>query len=120
MDLVLKGRRNRLSDQARARVVRKLARISRRAGPIDRIEVEVISEPKRRSGAAERVEVACRIPRRTFRAAGEGSDVEAALDVVIERLERQLSEYRKKRRARLIEGASRAKANANGSLGSRT
>jgi ribosome-associated translation inhibitor RaiA len=39
--------------------------------------------------------------------------VEAALDVVVEKLERQIRDHREKRRARLIAGASRVKSANN-------
>ncbi|MFN3309463.1 MAG: HPF/RaiA family ribosome-associated protein [Anaerolineales bacterium] len=60
-----------------------------------------------------RVEAAFDTPRRTFRAHADAPDVEAALDAVVEKLERQLRDHREKRRAKLIAGASRVKSANN-------
>ncbi len=112
MDLVLKARRARISPHDRERIERKLVRLSRFQPRIQRVEVEVIAEASRRVNGGQRVEVSCRAPRRTFRATGTGSDLDAAVDQVVERLERQLTADHGRRRARLIGGANRVKSGA--------
>ena len=57
-----------------------------------------------------RVEVVAATPRKTFRAHADDRSVESALDVVAERLERQIRDHHERRRARLIAGASRVKS----------
>jgi ribosomal subunit interface protein len=101
MDLVLKGRGTRISDQVRRSAEHKLSKIERLAPRLVRIEVEITEEHNPRIGASHRVAVACDTPRKTFRAEGAGRDVDSALDQVVERLERQISEHRRKRRSRL-------------------
>jgi ribosomal subunit interface protein len=110
MDLVVKGRGGRVSSQTKQQVERKVARLLRREPRIQRIEVELIQEPNRRVNGGHRVEVACWLTRRTFRASSTGSDVDAALEGVIERLERQLADEHGRRRTRRVLGANRLKS----------
>jgi ribosomal subunit interface protein len=110
MDFVVRGRGSRVSSQSRERVERKLARLARLNSGIQRIEVELIEEPNRRVNGGHRVEVACWTARRTFRASSTGSDIDAALDRVTERLERQLTDEHDRRRTRRVGGANRLKS----------
>jgi len=56
-------------------------------------------------------------PRRTFRSEAPGPTIEAALDLALERLERQISTYRSKREARLTRPASHTiPAGTNGGI----
>jgi ribosomal subunit interface protein len=98
MDLVLKGRGVRITDKVRHAAEHKLAKLARRPRPlVTRIEVEIIGERNPRIGESHRVEVACDTAKHTFRAEGAGPDIDSALDRVVERLERQISDYRNKR-----------------------
>lgn len=110
MDLVVKGRGGRVSSQTKQQVERKVARLLRHEPRIQRIEVELIQEPNRRVNGGHRVEVACWLTRRTFRASSTGSDVDAALEGVIERLERQLTDEHGRRRTRRVLGVNRLKS----------
>jgi ribosomal subunit interface protein len=100
MDLVLKGRGVRITDQVRRITEHKLAKIERLEPRVTRVEVELIEELDRRSGASHRVEVAADTSRKVFRAEGAGQDVESALDQMIGHLERQISHHRGKLRDR--------------------
>jgi ribosomal subunit interface protein len=75
-----------------------------------RVELEVITERNPRLGGIKRVEAALEIPRKTFRAHAESSDVDSAIDQVAEKLERQLRDHNSKRRTKLMTGASRLKS----------
>ena len=100
MDLVLKGRGIRITDQMRARIEHKLARVGRLDPRVRRLEVELIGEKNPRIDGSHRVEVAADTARRVFRAQGAGHDVDSALDRVIDRLERQITSYRGRLRDR--------------------
>jgi ribosomal subunit interface protein len=100
MEVVVRGRGARVDGQTRARLETKLGRLSRLDGRIDRIEVEVTVETRGRIGGGHRVEASCRSGRRIFRASAAGPDVEAALDLLVGRLERQISDNHRKRRNR--------------------
>jgi ribosomal subunit interface protein len=109
MDLVLKGRGVRVTDHVRRSVEHRLGKLEKLHRRPARVEVEVIEASPRIDGG-HRVEVAYSAGRKTFRAGGSGRDVDAALDQVAERLERQMATYRGKLRNRLIRGGNRLKS----------
>ncbi len=100
MELLLKGRGVRLTEQLRRSAERKLSRLARMEPRAVRLEVEVIAERNPRLDGARRVEGALHLPRRTFRAEAEAKDVDGALDVLAERLERQVRDHHDRRRRR--------------------
>jgi ribosomal subunit interface protein len=100
VDLILKGRGVRITDQIRKTAEHKTAKIARLEPRVTRVVVEVTREHNPRIIGSHRVEVACDTARHVFRAAGSGQDVDTALDQVIERLERQISRHRGKLRDR--------------------
>jgi ribosomal subunit interface protein len=110
MELVVKGRGDRVTGRTRGVLQRKIERLARFDGHLDRVEVEVIRETRGRIGGGHRVEAWARSGRRTFRASANGQDVEAAVDRVVDRLERQITEARKRRRSRLLSWASRVQS----------
>ena len=110
MDLVVKGRGDRVSGQTRARLQRKLARLERLDSRLDRVEVEVTWEAHRRVEGGHRVDASCRTPRRTYRASATGGDIDAAVDRLVQRLERQIISDHERRRSRMLDGANRVKS----------
>lgn len=110
MELVVKGRGDRITGQTRGLVERKMERLKRFDGRLDRVEVEVIRETRGRIGGGHRVAASARAGRRTYRASANGQDVEAAVDRVVDRLERQITEDRRRRRSRLLTWAYRVKS----------
>jgi ribosomal subunit interface protein len=110
MDLVVKGRGDRVSGQTRDRLRRKLSRLERLESRLDRVEVEVTWEAHRRVQGGHRVDAACRTPRRTYRASATGKDVDGAIDRLVERLERQIVSDHGRRRSRMLDGANRVKS----------
>jgi ribosomal subunit interface protein len=110
MDLVLTGRGTRVNEHLRQVTRHKLARLDRIEPRLLRLEVEVVSEKNPRQGGAHRVEAVASTPRKTYRAHADARDVAAALDLVVERLERQIRDHHEKRRARLLAGAGRVKS----------
>jgi ribosomal subunit interface protein len=120
VDLVLKGRGVRITDQIRRTTQHKLAKIARLDRRVQRLEVEVIQErnPRVGSSGSHRVEIACATRRRTLRVAGAGGDVDSALDQAVDRLQRQISSYRGKLRDRLIGRANRLKSSRTSPQGS--
>ena len=107
MDLVLKARGMRITDQIRRTAERKLSKVERLEPRVVRLEVELIEERNPRIEGSHRVEVACETARETFRAEGSGPDVETALDEVIQHLERRISGHRGKVRRRWIRRGNR-------------
>jgi ribosomal subunit interface protein len=112
MDLHLIGRGTRITDDVRAACDRKLARLERLEPKLIRLDVEVIVEHNPRQGGTHRVEVVAVTPRKTYRAHGDAIGVEPALDVVIQRIERQIRDHHEKKRTRVLAGARRAVTSA--------
>jgi ribosomal subunit interface protein len=105
MDLILKGRGLRLTEPMRRTAEQKLAKLERLEPRVQRLEVEIVKEPTPRIDGGHRVRVAADTARHVFRAEGTGTDVDSALDQVIERLERQVISHRGKLRDRRQSGA---------------
>ena len=97
MDVVVRGRGGRVSAQTKERMEEKLGRLSRLDGRIERIDVEVTFETRGRIGGGHRIEASCRSGRRVYRAHADGDEVSVALDRLVERLERQISDNHRKR-----------------------
>ena len=110
MDLVLNGRGTPITDKIRHAADHKLAGLARVEPRATRIAIQITAEKNPRLGGTKHVEATLEIPRKTFRAKGEASDVESALDQVAERLERQVRDYHDKKRTRLVSGANRLKS----------
>ena len=107
MDVVLKARGARITDQVRASAVHKLARLERLEPRVTRIELEVIAEPNPRQGGTKRVEASLETGRKTFRARAQARDVLAAFDLIAEKLERQVRDHHTKRRTRVVASPKR-------------
>jgi ribosomal subunit interface protein len=110
MEIVLKARGARVAQRLRQVTEHKLARIERLEPALSRLEVVVSVEKNPRQGGLHRVEAAAATPRKTYRAHADATDVDSALDVVAERLERQILDHRNRRRARRNAGAGRVKS----------
>ena len=104
MDLILKGRGVRITDQIRKVAEHKLSKIERIDPRVRRVEVEIIGEHNPRIDGSHRVEVTCDSARHVFRAHGAGRDVNTALDQVVDRLERQMASRRGRLRNRRAAG----------------
>ncbi len=107
MDLLLKGRGHRVTDQDRRAADKKLARLARANPRAVRCEIEIIAEATSRAATKMRLEATLSVPRKTFRASGEGRDVDAALTQLAERLERQLRDHAGKRKTRTTRSVDR-------------
>jgi putative sigma-54 modulation protein len=110
MDLHLNGRGVRITELLRQAAEQKLRRLERLEPNLTRVELEVISEKNPRQGGVRRVEVVADTPRKVYRARANAAEVETAIDLVAEKLERQMRDHNEKRRTRLLTGASRVKS----------
>jgi ribosomal subunit interface protein len=102
MDLRLQTRGGRIGDRLRQVAAHKLSGLERMEPALVRVEIEVISQKN-----SQRVEAVAATARKTYRAHADAREVESALDVVVDKLERQVRDHHQKRRARLIAGAGR-------------
>jgi ribosomal subunit interface protein len=110
MEFVLIGRGERVAQRLRQATEHKLARLERIEPRLTRLEVVVTAEKNPRRGGIHRVEAVAAAPRKSYRAHAEAKDVESALDVVAERLERQIRDHHDRRLARRNAGAGRVKS----------
>jgi len=110
MDLVLKGRGLRITDQIREITHHKLDKLSRLEPRALRVEVEIVSEDFPTVDGTKTVDAALQVPRHTFRAHAQGPRVEDALDLIAARLERQVRDRHGRIRTRLLAGAARFKS----------
>lgn len=115
MDLVVRGRGTRVDERTKEWLEHKLAKLTRLDHRIDRIEVEVTRESSERIGGGHRLEASARSGRTTYRAHAIGDGVEAALDSLIKRMERQISDNHSKRLNRDTGVPSKVQSARNGS-----
>jgi ribosomal subunit interface protein len=109
LELVLKGRDGRIPQAVKEMAEHKLAKLERIDPRVVRVEVELREEHNPRVDGHHKVKVVAKTARRSFRASGAGPDTSAAIDQVVDRLDRQLTRYRSRFRARLLAGAGRLK-----------
>jgi putative sigma-54 modulation protein len=105
MDMTFTGRGLHVTDQIRGLAEQKLAPLARIEPRATTLDLEVINENHPRPGGLKRVEASLRIPRKTFRAHAEADDVPAAIDLVRDKLERQLRDHHGKKRPPHRKGA---------------
>lgn len=110
MELVLTARGTRITERLRRATELKLAHLEHIEPRLARLEIEVTSEKNPRQGGMHRIQALAATSRERYRAHADAREVERALDVVTERLERQIRDRHDKRRARLIAGATRVKS----------
>ena len=101
MDVAVRARRGHIDADTKQRFEEKFAKLSRYDGRIDRVEVEVTFEARGRIGGGHRIKASCHSGRQTYRAHAEGDEVGVALDRLIQRLERQISDAHGKKRHRV-------------------
>jgi len=101
MDLVVRSREITIPDQFRKNAEAKLAKIARLAPRAGKLEIEVTPARSARPGGLKRLDGTLESPGKVFRARGDGPDLDAALEQLFSRLERQLRDHRNKRRDRL-------------------
>jgi ribosomal subunit interface protein len=110
MELTVRGRGVRITEQVRSKAASKLAKLGRIDPRADRVEVEIISESTPRRNGTKRIEGTLSTPRHVVRATASASDIDAALDLLSARLERRVRDYRAKRKKRLLPAANRLKS----------
>jgi ribosomal subunit interface protein len=105
MDLTFTGRGLPVTDEVREIAGHKLAHLERMEPRTTRVDLELIAEHYPTLDGVKRVEAALHIPRKTFRAHAEATDVPTAIDRVAGKLERQLRDHHGKRRSSVHRGA---------------
>jgi ribosomal subunit interface protein len=111
MDLTFTGRGLRITDELREVAHHKLDRLERLEPRVVRIDLEISSEHHPTLDGLRRVHASMQVPRKTFRATVEADGVDAGLDGIAEKLERQLRDHHERRRARFLRPRRSLKTN---------
>jgi putative sigma-54 modulation protein len=96
----IRGKNVSVADADRRYVVQKLRRLERMLDDRSEVDVELREERVRNAGEAYTVEVTLLIDGRSVRSEGRGPTYRAAIDVVIDRLERRTVEHKQRPRDR--------------------
>lgn len=100
MQIDIKGRNVPVTDEMRARVARRLEKISRQVSPLARVELEIFREPNPSIPDREVAEATLYLKGVTLRAQNASADMQHSLNLVTEELSRQVKRHRDKRRRR--------------------
>jgi len=90
VELTLRGRGVRITEQQRTRAAGKVQKLTRLDARADRLEIEVRSERNARLNGTKRLDGTLVLRRKTLRATASAPDVDSGLDLLVERLERQV------------------------------
>jgi putative sigma-54 modulation protein len=97
MDLKLTARHEHLDDSVRQYAERKLSKLERRLNPLTLVEVTFFREHNPSSAADHTVDAVIHAKGPSIVAHEAASSYEAALDRLVDKLERQVERYRDKR-----------------------
>jgi putative sigma-54 modulation protein len=100
MQIDIKGRNIPVTDEMRARVTRRLEKISRQVSPLARAELEIFREPNPSIAQREVAEATLYLKGVTLRAREASADMQHSLNLVADELARQVKRHRDKRRRR--------------------
>jgi putative sigma-54 modulation protein len=108
MQIDIKGRNVPVTDEIRARVTRRLEKISRQVSPLARAELEIFRERNPSIPDREVAEATLYLKGATLRAREASTDMQHSLNLVAEELARQVKRHRDKRRRRREQRAAAA------------
>jgi putative sigma-54 modulation protein len=96
MELIVKGRNIQVSNTLRKYAEDKVGRITRYFNKINKIEVELTSEKNPSVSNSQTVEVTVFSKGILVRATKSSTDMYASIDLVVDKLERQIKKYKSK------------------------
>jgi putative sigma-54 modulation protein len=100
MDIVVRGRNRRVSPRLQGIAREKLAKIDRFTHDAGRVEVDFSERRNHRAGDNQVCEVTVHLKRHFVKAHAAAREPEAALDLVIDKVEHQVARIKEKRVAR--------------------
>lgn len=100
MDIVVRGRNLQVPRRLRGIAREKLAKISRFTHDADRVEVDFSEVPNHHTGDTQVCEVTVHLKRHFVRAHASAREPEAALDLVVDKVEHQVARIKDKRVSR--------------------
>ncbi|MGH2705007.1 MAG: ribosome hibernation-promoting factor, HPF/YfiA family [Actinomycetota bacterium] len=120
MEITVRGRHTPLPDSLRRFATEKVGHLGKYLSTISGIDVEIAKDGAR-SGAGHVVDLTVSTSGPVFRASATSSDPHAALDLAVERVERRIKEFKRRRSGRPLHSRSRvAPADMAGEGGSDT
>lgn len=100
MQIDIKGRNVPVTDELRARLERRLRKVSRQVSELARLEVEIFQERNPSIADREVAEATLYLKGVTLRARNASPEMDHSLKLVVEELSRQVKRHRVKRRKR--------------------
>jgi putative sigma-54 modulation protein len=100
MQIDIKGRNVPVTDELRARLERRLRKVSRQVSELARLEVEIFEERNPSIADREVAEATLHLKGVTLRARDASPEMDHSLKLVVEELSRQVKRHRDKRRKR--------------------
>jgi putative sigma-54 modulation protein len=97
MDIVVRGKNRRVSKHLRAVSLEKVARIARFTHDAGRVEVDFSEVRNPREARPQECEVTVHLKRHLVKARAAATEPEAALDLVLDKVEHQVSRIKDKR-----------------------
>jgi putative sigma-54 modulation protein len=98
MQLQIKGKNLDVSDSIRTYAERKLSKLDRMVHEDARVEIELAVEKNPSVADNQVAEATVRLKGHTLRAREASSDMKASIDLLVDKLERQVKRYKEKRR----------------------
>jgi putative sigma-54 modulation protein len=97
----VRGRNTAVTDTLRRHVEERFtARIGKQVSELAQLEVELQTQKDRANGEVQVAEATLRLKGTTLRARGSSNDLEHSVDMVADKLARQVKRHRDKRRGR--------------------
>jgi ribosomal subunit interface protein len=110
MDITVRRREGHVSERLRVFATHKLERLPRFMPTITSVDVELYEDGSPKATGAHVVELTVVTSGPVFRSKGTASDPRASIDMAVERLERRLKEFKRRRSGRPAHASSRPKA----------
>jgi putative sigma-54 modulation protein len=98
MNITIEGKDFDLTPAIKTYVEEKLGKLSKFSSRIQRIGVQLDIEKANRNGLTNRIEVWVYLPEKTLQAGLKAEHMNEAIDLVYEKIERQVVSYERKRR----------------------
>ena len=105
MRIEVNGRNTPVTDELRQRIERRFAKIANQVSPLAELQVELREERNPAIADSQVAEVTLHLKGVTLRAREESADLMHSVDLVADKLARQVKRHREKRRGRR-DGAS--------------
>lgn len=112
MDITIRRREGHVSARLKAFAIHKVQRLGRFMPTITSVDVELYEDGSPRATGAHVAELTVSTSGPVFRSKGSASDPRASIDLAVERLERRLKEFKRRRSGRPAHASSRPRVHS--------